>query len=520
MANFFIALNPPFNPMQSFDDIENPVVRTRNNTSLVIDGTMGGQTATLGLYGSSFGANAQLLTTGNFGVVVNRVQLTVSGAIIFDISDANISGNNLSRWLNLGDGNAFDAAVMAGATRVSLSNFSEAQDTRDGDDTVYAFGGNDTISGGSGNDSIWGGDGNDVLTGGTGNDLLLGEAGFDVARFNYSRGSGEWARLADGSWRVTGTEGTDILGGIERLDFVGTSVTLETARPRDLNGDGRADFGWRGGDGSLVLWTIDGMTVTGGGLVAQVGGNWRLLGLAETDGNNRADLVWLSDAGQIQVWSMNGQAIIGSGVTGVLPTNATFQALADLTGDGNADILSRNMATGRVELTRLDGVYTAGASRFVATVGSDYSIVATGDLNGDFRSDILWRGPSGELIAWAMDGATIIGGGQVTTVGLDWVVEGSADFNGDGFSDILWRNENSGELIAWMMRGTSVIGGGSVAQVGAFWDIEALGDLNGDGRADIVWRGDDGTVLVWMMDGARVAGGGVIAQVGTDWNLI
>lgn len=520
MANFFLATNPPFDPMGSFDDLQNTTVRVRNNGSFIIDGTVYGQRASLELYGSNFGTNASQLPTGNFGVVVSTVRLIIGGETIIDITDANITGNNLYRWLTFADGNAFDAAVMAGNTRLQMSNFSEAQNTRDGDDIVFAFGGNDVIDGSTGNDSIWGGTGDDVLTGGPGSDLLLGEAGFDVARFGYFRSGADWSRNVDGSWRVAATEGTDILGGIERLDFIGTSVFLDPARPRDTNGDARADFGWRGADGSVVVWAMDGLGIAGGGYITQVGGNWRLLGLAETDGNNRADMVWLSDAGQIQVWSMNGHLIAGAGLAGTRPTGTTFQALADLTGDGNADILWRDMTTGRVDLTRLDGVYTASAARTVATVGTNYSIVATGDLNGDYRADILWRGPSGELIVWAMNGAAVAGGGLVATVGLDWVVQGSADFNGDGFSDILWRNSNSGEVIAWLMQGQTVIGGGAVSQVGAFWDIEALGDLNGDGRADLIWRGADGTLLAWMMNGATVAGGGVIAQVGNEWSLV
>lgn len=522
MARFILALNPPFNPMGAIDDLANPSVRVRNNNSFIVDGTMAGRSASIEIYGVGFGASAFNLVALGGGAIVTDVRLVVGGERVIDVSGANISGNNLYSWLVSGNGNAFDNAVMAGATDVRLSNYGEAQNTRDGNDTVFAFGGNDTIEGDAGNDSIWGGDGDDVLTGGTGNDLLVGEAGFDVARFLVGRANAEWARLADGSWRVTTTsEGTDIIGGIERLDFIGTSVTLgNIARPRDLNGDGLADLAWRGADGAVALWTMNNLSITGGGTIAQVGSEWQLLGLAETDGNGRADLVWLANTGAIQVWSMNGTSIAAANVPGFRPGNTTFQGLADLTGDGNADLLWRDPSTGAVSMQRLDGVYAVSNTRSVGTVTTDWTIAGLGDFNADGRADILWRGPAGQVVVWAMDGHNVIGGGQVAQVGLDWQIRGLADLNADGRADMVWRNGTTGDVVVWLMDGLSVIGGGSLGQVETSWDIRALGDVNGDGRADLTWRSGGGTVVNWFMDGATVLGGGVVLTVGTDWQLV
>ncbi len=522
MARFILAQNPPFDPYGSIDDLANTSTRTRNNNSLIVDGSLAGRPASLEVYGSNFGANANNLTMFNSPAVITDMRLVVGGERVVDVSGFTITGNSLYRWIVMGDGNAFDAAVMAGATEVRLSNYSEAQNTRDGNDTVFAFGGNDTIEGDAGNDSIWGGDGDDVLTGGTGNDLLLGEAGFDVARFIVSRSNAEWARLADGSWRVTTTtDGTDIIGGVERIDFIGTSVTLGVnTRPRDMNGDGLADLAWRGADGTVAVWTLNNLSITGGGMVSRVGTDWQLLGVAETDGNGRADLVWQSTGGAIQVWSMNGASVGLANVPGNRPTGTTFQGLADMTGDGNADLLWRNLSTGAVSMQRLDGVYGISSERSIGTVATTWSIAGLGDLNGDGRADILWRGPSGEVVVWALDGNAVVGGGVISQVGLEWQVRGLADLNGDGRADMVWRNGTTGDVVVWLMNGQSIIGGGSLGQVETSWDIKALGDVNGDGRADLIWRSGGGTVVNWFMDGARVLGGGVVLDVGTDWQLV
>src|SRR5262249_28261159 len=60
------------------------------------------------------------------------------------------------------------------------------------------------------------------------------------------------------------------------------------------------------------------------------------------------------------------------------------------------------------------------------------------------------------------------------------------DFNGDGMSDILWYNTTSGQVVAWLVNGTSVIGSGSPASAQSPWAVVGQRDFNGDGFADIL----------------------------------
>ena len=90
--------------------------------------------------------------------------------------------------------------------------------------TLTGTSGNDNLIGGSGNDLINGLDGNDTLNGGAGNDTLYGGNGTDTAVFSGTAGSYTVTRQTNGTYRVVGPDGTDILSGIELVRFGSSSA--------------------------------------------------------------------------------------------------------------------------------------------------------------------------------------------------------------------------------------------------------------------------------------------------------
>jgi hypothetical protein len=70
-------------------------------------------------------------------------------------------------------------------------------------------------------------------------------------------------------------------------------------------------------------------------------------------------------------------------------------------------------------------VLNPGAATWVGYVASPWSVIGTGDYNGDGRSDILWTDNSGNYAIWEMNGTTVLnpnatGVGYVAT---NWVVQ-------------------------------------------------------------------------------------------------
>ena len=100
---------------------------------------------------------------------------------------------------------------------------------RGGDDVIDGYAGNDTLRGGDGNDTLRGGDGNDTLSGGAGKDSIDGGTGLDEAWFGSTRGSTTVVRLPGGDLSVSGTEGSDLLHGVERLVFSDVALAFDTA---------------------------------------------------------------------------------------------------------------------------------------------------------------------------------------------------------------------------------------------------------------------------------------------------
>ena len=52
-----------------------------------------------------------------------------------------------------------------------------------------------------------------------------------------------------------------------------------------------------------------------------------------------------------------------------------------------------------------------------------WSIVQTGDYNGDTKSDILWVDTLGNVAAWFMNGATVSSVATYGNVGTAWSVQ-------------------------------------------------------------------------------------------------
>ncbi|HZG08769.1 MAG TPA: tandem-95 repeat protein, partial [Allosphingosinicella sp.] len=185
-------------------------------------------------------------------------------------------------------GNGVDTVDYSSATAAWIINLATGQaklgaeaDTLVTVENVLGGAGADTITGNTLANLLNGGAGNDVITGGAGNDNIIGGAGTDTlvlaglqASYSILTSNGV-VQVIDNQPGVDGNDGTDIISGIERLQFKNGAtlsvvspiildldgrghelLSAEQSRARfDLDGDGLADdTSWIGaGDGFLFL---------------------------------------------------------------------------------------------------------------------------------------------------------------------------------------------------------------------------------------------------------------------------
>lgn len=373
-----------------------------------------------------FGGDGDDVLDGGFGT--NRLD----GGAGSDLLIA-ASGHRLVANLALGT-----ADTNGTNTLVSIENLTGGSlaDMLIGDDAanrLLGMGGSDTLSGGGGSDYLDGGLGDDQLEGGAGSDTLIGGDGYDTAVFDVDFADVRISYV-DGATLVVGSQGTDRLVGIERLQFrdgykyltpagyllpEGTTTNgtdgddrlVGSAGPDNLLG-GRGNDVLLGGDGDDYILGEDGNDWIDGGTGSNslFGGGgadtfvWRPengAGLNLIDGGSGVDTLDLSGQG---VGGRNSELVIVSG-----PTSDSFQVR--LTANGATIIQS-------VGVERLIGgagndTYQLGAATigFEINAGGGDDRISTGSGN-----DIINAGDGNDLISAGSGGDQVDGGAGIDTL--------------------------------------------------------------------------------------------------------
>jgi hypothetical protein len=331
---------------------------------------------------------------------------------------------------------------------------------------------------------------------------------------------------------TTSADGTDILTSVEVLRFTDRDVVLRQPAPSDFNADGKSDVLWRNDSGELYVWNSQACQgAFQGQSLGNPGAAWHVQAVGDYDGDGKADVLWRSNTGDIYVYRSDDGAAVsftGQSVSHVDPVWATVPDAGDFDADGRADILFRNTGTGEVYLWNSNtGADVSFLGQSLGVVGANWSIKGVDDFNGDGHADVLWRNDAGDVYVWTAsggDGNVTMTGQSISSVGNDWTILGTGDFNGDGRADILWRHTD-GELYVWNSQlGSSAVNflGQSLGVVGLDWSVASIGDYDGDGRADVLFRNADGRVYLWNSTDTGPVGfaGQGLGSTSADWHIL
>jgi len=267
---------------------------------------------------------------------------------------------------------------------------------------------NNILAGLDGADTLNGAAGNDTLDGGAGDDTMDGGAGVDIAIIHATRASTTITRNPDGSLTVTSADGTDKISNVEYLKF--NDQLVHIAPKNDFNGDGKSDVFFQNVKNGL-------------------GYIWQMNGLAQKDGGS-GEVGWKAGADWVA------------------------KATGDFDGDGKSDIFLQNVKDGLGYIWAMDGLALkdGGSGEVGWKAGPDWVARASGDFDGDGKSDILLQNvETGGCYIWGMNGLALKGGGSGDIAwkpGKDWVARATGDFDGDGKSDILLQDVNTPPALA------------------------------------------------------------------------
>jgi hypothetical protein len=233
---------------------------------------------------------------------------------------------------------------------------------------------------------------------------------------------------------------------------------------RGFNGDGKYDLLWRDTSGNTAIWFMNGLTVASTASLGNVPTSWTV------KGTGGGEILWQDTAGNLAVWFMNGSQIWRTvGLGAVAPSTNWSVVAVDIGGN----ILWRNTATGAVAVWLVGGTQITSTVN-LGTVPSNWVVQGIGDFNGDGNTDILWwDNSSGTVAIWLMNASwqvqSTLGIG-VVPASSTWSIVQTGDYNGDGKSDILWK-DGSGNLAIWFINGSSVSSIANLGNVGTSWSV-------------------------------------------------
>ena len=227
--------------------------------------------------------------------------------------------------------------------------------------------------------------------------------------------------------------------------------------------------------------------------------------------DGHSDVLWQAPTnGFAQVWALGGS----NGVSVLSAANLTLQnpwrivATGDFDNDGRVDVLWQDPVTGVPQIWYMGG--TAGTQVVSAknlSGPNPWHIAGTGDFNRDGRVDIIWQSPTnGYSQVWFLggtDGTTVLNSVNLSQPN-PWRIAATGDINGDGYTDLVWQDPATGASQVWFLGGTNGVQIMSAANVTGptAWKIVGAADYNRDGNTDIVVQDTaTGASQVWFLGG-------------------
>jgi len=296
-----------------------------------------------------------------------------------------------------------------------------------------------------------------------------------------------------------------------------TTAALVGVFKDDFNGDTKSDILLKNAAGSLYVLAgkADGVAY---GTPARIykestPATYTVVGTGDFNGDQNVDILLKNAAGSLYVLfgKDDGMSYATTPTRIYKESNpATYSVVGtgDFNNDTHCDILLKNAAGSLYVLYgKADGMsYATTPTRiYKESSPATYTVVGTGDFNGDMNCDILLKNAAGSLyvlfgkddgVSYATTATRIYKESTPAT----YTVVGTGDFNGDGNDDVLLKNA-AGSLYVLFGKADGVAYATTATRiykesVPATYSVVGTGDYNGDGNTDILLKNAAGSLYV------------------------
>jgi hypothetical protein len=225
-------------------------------------------------------------------------------------------------------------------------------------------------------------------------------------------------------------------------------------------------------------------------------------------------------------------AILGHAMPPPIPAGSE-QSRSDFNADGKFDVIWQHDPSGQLLAWHMNGAAVVGARYLTPDrAGAGWKLRGSGDFNVDGKPDLVWHNDTtGDIAFWLMDGVWCYASGffNPSRVAAPWTIASVRDLNRDGHPDLIWHNTTTGHIQAWLMNGINAISAVwlNPSQVSSAYKLKAMADFSGDGWADILWHNEtNGELRIWTMAGVNATGSyaitwnGTPQAVGPPWKVV
>ena len=222
-----------------------------------------------------------------------------------------------------------------------------------------------------------------------------------------------------------------------------------------------------------------------------------------------ADIVFQDRDGALAAWLMNGANLVAAGFlepSNIGDSRYSIVASGDFNGDKLEDLLFQH-ADGTLAVWFMDHTRMTESAPLIPDKpeNAQWRALAVADFSGDGKPDLVLQHSNGTIEVWVMDGIRRVRRASLSERGTDgsWRIAGAADFNSDGKPDLVFQHP-SGDLAVWYLDNFVASGKllNPVNSGSPGLRAVSVADRNGDGKADLLFQHDgDGSLVLWLMNG-------------------